>query len=368
VRRLLIALAALLAACGGGQPAAAPASPAAAGRQNAGWDRLLAAAKQEGKVSVIAPAGNATRAAIVDPFQQKYGIEVDALSVSGSSVTARVMSERAAGKYLWDVFVNGVTDVLTTFIPANAVDPLEPALVLPEVTNLNNWRGGTLEFLDQGHTLLVTTRTVYPTVWVNPNLFKPEQLKSYQDLLDPSFKGKLVMDDPRKSGPGQALLALWYLSPNLGADFIRAIARQQPLLMSDYQQEANAVGQGKYPILLGGSDQTLTPLTKEGLPIAVVPPQQLKEPVQVAAGATGLALFNRAPHPDAAKVYINWLLSKEGQALFARSQSAVSARVDVPADYLELWRVPGSNAIKTYGPEVLAVRDKVQALAKEAFQ
>jgi iron(III) transport system substrate-binding protein len=328
----------------------------------------VSASKQEGKVAVIIPPGDGTRAATVEPFEKKYGITVDPLSGSGSTSAARVTSERGAGKYLWDVFVNGVTDPLTTFIPNGALDPVEPALLMPEVADLKNWREGAREYMDKEQMVLVSTRTIYPTLWINPGSIKLDQIKSYKDFLEPSWKGKFVLDDPRRSGPGQALFTLWYLTPELGAGFIRSLASQSPLVLSDYVQEANMVGQGSYAALLGGSDQTLAPMMKKGVPITVVPPQQLKEPPQVAAGATGVSLFKNAPHPNAAKVYLNWLLSKEGQTGFAQSQSSVSSRVDVPIGDLEPWRVPVAGAIKTYGPDVLAVRDKVMALAKEVIQ
>ncbi|HEX6513787.1 MAG TPA: extracellular solute-binding protein [Chloroflexota bacterium] len=360
MRWLSLLAAVALAACG---QAAAPASAPSQG----GWEQTLAAAKQEGKVSLITPPGDGTRAALTEGFEKTYGISVDTVSASGSQAVTRVMGERDAGKFLWDVYVNGVTEVLTTFIPAHAVDPIEPVLMLPEVTDPKSWRDGGIEYVDKDHMLVATTRTVYPTVWLNPKLAKPEQLKSFKDFLDPAWKVKLVIDDPRKPGPGQALLTEWYLTPDLGPDFIREFAKQQPLILTDYAQEANMVGQGQYAALLGGSDQTLDQLIKKGVPIVVVPPRQLKEPPQVAAGATAMAMFNRAPHPNAAKLYVNWLLSKDGQAGFARSQAAVSNRLDVPTDYLDAWRVPSAGAIKTYGPDALAVRDKVIALAKELF-
>lgn len=370
LRPLLVAVSILLAACGSGGAAPPTGSSAGSpsGSAQSDWDKTVAAAKLEGQVSVIMPPGDATKAALVDQFEKAYGISVDALSSSGSQAVTRVMAERGANKYLWDIFVNGVTEVLTTFIPAHAVDPITPALVLPEVTDSKNWRDGSIEYVDSDHLVVATTRTVYPTVWVNTKSVKADQIKSFKDLLDPAWKGKVVMDDPRKSGPGQALLTEWYLTPELGPDFIRAFAAQQPLIMTDYAQEANAVGQGQQSVLLGGSDQTMDQLIKKGVPVAVVPPQQLKEPPQVAAGATAVALFNHAAHPNAAKVYLNWLLSKEGQTGFARSQTAVSNRLDVPSDYLDSWRVPSAGAIKTYGPDALAVRDKASALAKEVFQ
>ena len=137
-------------------------------------------------------------------------------------------------------------------IPAKAFASLEPALILPEVKNPENWRGGGMEFVDKNHQLMVMTLTQQVTLTVNPNMVKPEEFTSYRDLLDPKWKGKIVLDDPRKFGPGLATFVFFYLHPDLGPKFIRALAAHEPLILNDFRQEVDFVAQGKYPILLGG--------------------------------------------------------------------------------------------------------------------
>ena len=83
--------------------------------------------------------------------------------------------------------------------------------------------------------------------------------------------------------------------------------------------------------------------------------------------AGAVALFNRAPHPNAAKVYLNWLLSKEGQTIFARATGYISARLDVPTDHAP-QRVPIPGSIKTYTQEAMEVRKKLWPLLTEAFR
>jgi ABC-type Fe3+ transport system substrate-binding protein len=79
-------------------------------------------------------------------------------------------------------------------------------------------------------------------------------------------------------------------------------------------------------------------------------------------------LFNRPPHPSAAKVFVNWLLSKEGQAVFAQAQGYVSGRADVPLpEGTAPWRVPLPGAIKTYTKQAIDSRDAMLAVVKEAF-
>lgn len=332
----------------------------------AGLDELVAAAKREGGVAVVGPTGPAARDVLTKPFQEKYGIPVEFLAGSNRDFVPRIQTERSANQFLWDVRVGGaIVDALPTF---GAIDPIEPALVLPDVKDPKTWRGGAMEFADKEKRVIVMTPFHRGTLFVNPNMVKPEELKSYKDLLDPKWKGKIVMDDPRSSGPGQATFTFFYMHPELGPDFIRALGAQQINILKDFQQEVDAVGQGRFPILLGTADFVAEQRMQQGVPIAIVDPRQIKEGSDVSPANGEVALFNRAPHPNAAKLYINWLLSKEGQTAFARAMGYVSARLDVPTDHQPAWRVPTTGAIKTYTWEQGALKEeKLVPLLKEVF-
>jgi iron(III) transport system substrate-binding protein len=330
------------------------------------WNETLTAAKKEGKVAVITDVTAAIRDALTIPFQEKYGITVDLFGALGREVPPRIAAERKAGRYLWDVFVHGTTTGLESMIPMGAFDSLEPALILPEVKDPKAWRSG-MEFLDPNKMLLTMTPFQRGTIFYNPKLLNPKEFKSHKDLLDPKWKGKLILDDPRRAGPGQATFTFFYLHPELGPDFIRALGKQQITIMKDFAQEVDAIGQGRYPVLIGTADFVAIARAKQGVPIAIVDPRQLKEGTDVSPANGALALFNKAPHPSAAKIYINWLLSKDGQAVFARASGYVSARGDVPSDHTEPWRVPQPGAIKTYTKTAMQVRDNLMPLLNEIF-
>lgn len=109
--------------------------------------------------------------------------------------------------------------------------------------------------------------------------------------------------------------------PNPGPDFIRALAKQQITIVKDFAQEVDAIGQGRYPVLIGTADFLAIALAKQGVPIAIVDLRQLKEGIDTSPVNGALALFNKAPHhPNAAKIYMNWLLSKKGQIVFCACQ------------------------------------------------
>jgi iron(III) transport system substrate-binding protein len=352
-------------------PPAAPAQPAAGAAAvpawQAEWDQVLAAAKREGQVVVAGPQGPDIHDGLVAPFQQKYGISVEMLGLTGRELTPRIATERAAGQYRWDVYVHGTTTAIQNMLPLGAFDPIEPALIFPDVKDPKTWRGGNLLFADAGRTVLVMTPFQRGTIFVNTNLARTEEFRSYRDLLDPKWKGRIVVDDPRVGGPGQGTFLLFFLHPDLGPDFIRALARQDLVLLRDRTQEVDVVGTGRYPVLLGGSDHTVEDRVGRGAPIAVVEPPNLKEGTDISAANGNVALFNRAPHPNAARVYINWLLSQEGQTAFTRELGYVSGRVDVPPDHLPAWRVPLPGAIKSFDEQAMAATEQMTPLLQELF-
>jgi iron(III) transport system substrate-binding protein len=330
------------------------------------WEKVLAAAKKEGKVAVIGPVGADRRDVLVEPFQKRYGITVEYFSDRGAGIGPRLSAERGAGQYLWDVAVTGTTTGLLTLLPGGMLDPMEPALILPDVKDPKQWRGGALEFVDSGKRFLVMTPSQRGTLFINPKVTKAQELRSYKDLLDPKWRKRIVIDDPTRAGPGQATFTFFYLHPELGPNFIRALAKQEPAVLRDYTQEIDGVAREKYSILIGVSDIVAEARMKDGVPIAILDPRQIKEGSDVSPGSGGLGFFNRAPRQNAAKVYLNWLLSKEGQEGFAKVNGYISARMDVPTDHSP-WRVPIPGSIKTYTQQAIDIKDDLTALFKEAF-
>jgi iron(III) transport system substrate-binding protein len=370
---VLAAATVLAAACAPAAPpapAAAPAQPAAAPAARADtaeWDRVLAAARQEGKVTVLGPTGADLPPALVAPFQQKYGIAVEMTQLRGAEIPPKVLAERQANQYLWDVYVGGGTQLWNPLLPSNTMDPIEPALILPDVKDPQHWRGGGIEYLDEGKRAIVMTPFQRGTLFVNPTMVDPASFKSYKDLLDPRWKGQIVSDDPRNPGPGNAMFLLFLLHPELGPDFIRALARQELTLLRDYVQQVDLVARGRYPILIGNSDNIAEERMKAGVPIHIVDPRQLRELSDISPANGDLALFNRAPHPNAARVYINWLLSQEGQTLFVEATGYISNRLDVTTEHALPWRVPIPGAIKSYDKRAADSRDALQAVLAEAL-
>jgi ABC-type Fe3+ transport system substrate-binding protein len=132
-----------------------------------------------------------------------------------------------------------------------------------------------------------------------------------------------------------------YKHPDLGPEYLTQLFRDTGIVLSsDQRQLIDWVAQGVYPIgvFLSGSEALVA--EKQGLPITLVPPDQLKEGGAIGPGFGAVSLMNRAPHPNAGKLYINWLLSAETQKHFQTTTGEPSCRADIPKDDVPQLRVP----------------------------
>src|SRR5580693_608028 len=155
-----------------GTLALAAAAQAPVSAQNDAMKALADAAKAEGSVTVDGPPIDEVRIAITQGFQSAYGIPVTYISSGSSASGARVRAERAAGKYLLDVFVSGGDTPGLTFLPAGWLDKVEPVLVAPDVVDKRKWKDGHLWYMDDGHYILRTLQFVTPELVVNTKLVK----------------------------------------------------------------------------------------------------------------------------------------------------------------------------------------------------
>lgn len=298
------------------------------------WERVVGLAKKEGQLTVMGPAGAEIRRALSEPMQKKYGISVEYLSGRASDFGPRILTERRAGRYLWDIVLGGTTTILESLVPGGAVDPIKPALILPEVTDTKYWREGKLDFSDNAQTFnLVFMGTPKVILAYNKDLVDPKELRSYRDLFHPKWKGKIASDDPRGAGAGQATFLFFYMNPELGVAFIRELAKQEIRFIRDHRQRAEWVAHGKVPLMISPSETVTVPLIRRGLSVGMMQP--LKEGSYLTASTGSVVLINKAPHPNAAKAFVNWLLSREGQTGWVETTGTLSRRLDVPVEKAE---------------------------------
>ncbi|MBM2812212.1 MAG: ABC-type Fe3+ transport system periplasmic component [Chloroflexi bacterium] len=318
-----------------------PPAPSAAQLQ---WDQVLAAARQEGEVSIYAGSGQPNREAFIEPFERAYpGIKVSLFTAPPPDLLSRIMTERQAGRFLIDVLPSFGTSAIVPLKPLGGLEPLEPVLMLPEVTDPNAWWDGRLWWLDtsQPYTTLAFQGTVQEYIYVNTTMVDPRSFTSYWDLLDPKWKGKIAARDVRLPGAGAVPTRFLYLNPTVGPTFIeRLFSEMEMTLSADTFQIVNWVAQGQYPIGLMPNPTEVVTAIEQGLPLAFVDPAQLREGAVIGPGGGTVALMANAPHPNAAKVFINWLLSRDGQIAWQREVKQNSLRVDIPKDGLREINIP----------------------------
>lgn len=297
------------------------------------WDKTIEAAKREGQITVYM-FGYAT---VLPAFEKEFpGIKVVSVTGSGSSLGTRVMGERRAGTYIADVFSGGANTTFNVLYKANALDSLRAALILPEVLNESNWFAGRLPFVDpEGKYILAfISNPSSAQLYYNKNLVDPKSIKSFWELLNPKWKEKIVSLEPTNTSLGGAMQFL-YRHPELGPEFIKRLFGEMDVVFSrDSRQMTDWLAQGKFAVCMGCRDAERA--RDQGLPIDALDTSSWKEGTALSVSGGTLSLFNKAPHPNAAKLFINWFLSKKGQmalqTLGDPNDPPNSRRIDIPKD------------------------------------
>ena len=280
----------------------------------ADWDKTVRAAEEEGALTIYMT--QAFEPVFREAFQKKYPkIKVNTVVGRGFQLGQRVMSERRAEKYIVDFCLTGNITPVTVFYKAKILEPVKPLLVLPEVVNEAFWFEGKHHYYDQENRYIFafegTPRSGELTY--NTKLVKPNDIRSFWNLLEPKWKGKIVTIDPLVAGPINSAQILFYKHPDLGPEFLKRLYGEtgMAIVRSD-EQLMDWLSTGKYALGFGARD--VDKAMTQGLPINAFLPNHMKEGSSLATYNGTLSYFNRAPHPNAAKVALNWLLSKEGQS------------------------------------------------------
>ena len=350
-----------------GKAASKAAGPAGGEKQSwqAVWDKTLQAAKAEGKVVVYTTAGQKIRTAFTRIMKDKYGLDMEFVLGKGAEMSRKVLSERRAGLYMGDAYVAGSTSTMTNLVPEGVMDVITPEFILPEVGDPSKWSGNKLPYIDEKKQLLGFRGSVFWACTINTTLVKPADVVSYNDLLKPQFKGKIALGDPTIEGAANSFTTLVsaYL---MGPEYIKQLVKQEPFLSRDERLLTEWVARGKYSILIGTKPDPITEFIKAGAPLLPIIP---KEGSMIEPGAGTVSVMNKRPHPNATRIFINWLLSKEGQTVYAEAAGIESAREDVSKAHLGKGqaREPGKKYI--FGDEEFRhIAEKVVSQSREDFK
>lgn len=327
----------------------------------------MAAAKKEGKLTLETLPGTGFRQ-LASAFEQAFpGIKVDQNGAAASTWAPKALQERKAGVYEWDI---AQIPTITGFsiLPEGIFAPIRPAIFRPDVLDDNVWRGGfDFGFMDDDKKwVFLMGWNLGSPVWINADLVREQDIKSSRDLLDPKWKGKIASFDPRTGGFSASPLTTMRLKH--GDDVMRRFyVDQEPAISRDPRQLAEFVLRGRYPIGIGINTPVVADFRSEGLAKNM---KALYLEDLSTLGGEYIWLIDRAPHPNAAKLWINWILSKEGQDAFIKTVATNSRRIDVPPGDPETLPPEGAEKrFLTLGtqkmwPEVDKTRDLAGAILR----
>jgi ABC-type Fe3+ transport system substrate-binding protein len=308
------------------------------------WKKTLEAAKQEARIVAGGPPTAILRQKFKDTFEKKFGLELELVSAPGPQNAGRAAAEFKAGVRYFDV-LHGGSGTLEPLMYESMLAPFSEYMILPEVKDPRQWWGG-----HQWEDNVKNNRFIYSFTadfstppFYNADLIKPTDIGSYEDLLSPKWKGKIGFFEPRIPSAGQGLWG--FLMKFKGKDFLQKLAEQNLFISRDGKQLADGLAKGALVVALGLSQRFVDPYINAGLPIK--PLMSIKEGMGGSNGFGTVAVMKNAPHPNAAKVYLNWLLGKEGQELYSRALTQGTRRLDVDTKWLAQFNTPAAKDVTT---------------------
>jgi ABC-type Fe3+ transport system substrate-binding protein len=316
---------------------------------------LVAAAQKEGQVVWYSTLiVNQILRPLAEAFEHKYpGIRMQYSRATNSDVALKIINESRARRLQADVFdgTNSIYPLLEAKLVA-AYAPKAAAAYPAEIKDANGyWTAMNLFFLTAG----------YNTAQVKP----ADVPKTWTDLLDPKWKGKIAWtNDPTPQGPpGFINNVLTIMGQEKGMAYLKAFAAQEPVFIPASQRVVlDKVISGEYPLAVMTFNHHAAISAAQGAPVAWIRMEPLSESINL------IGLLKDAPHPNAARLLVEFILSDEGQKVLA-DNDYVPASPSVPAKSPDLKPDAGNFKVNIVTPDM--ARDdlpKWTAIYKELFR
>ncbi len=346
---------------------AGKAGPAAAADWRPKWDTTIAEAKKEGSLVVYAGSIGEAGRALAQAFKDKFGITLELVQGRGEEIVARINSERKAGIYGVDVGLPGMSWYFNSIKPMAITLPIQPLLILPEVLDTSKWREHRLPIGDKAGHLAVILLGAQPHLSMNSDVVKAGEITSLSDLLQPKWRGKIVMNDPSVGGAGSEVFTFTVrevMGLEKGTAFMKALAGQEPVIIRDLRLMTEWIARGRYPLGWGPDPAPTAEFIRSGAHLTI---PTLKEPRATTSATCNIMVLDKAPHPNAARLFANWLLSKEGATVFSKSYGYPSTRLDVPTEGIDPGLLLGPNEV-ILGEDYQLAKGEMRKLAADIFR
>jgi iron(III) transport system substrate-binding protein len=302
------------------------------------WEQTVAAAKKEGRLNLY--VGRYGQAALLDEFKKDYPeIKIAPVNGTGDQLATRIAAEVRAGKTIADIYSGGPNSSYSLLYRGKILDSIKSAFILPEVLDESKWYDGKHIFTDS-EDQFVFVYIALPGVRglsYNSNLVNAKEFKSYWDLTNPKWKGKITSQRPTETGLS-VNLQFYYYQPDLGPEFIKRALGAMDVTFGDRRTITDWLAAGKFAICHGC--RQIEKASGQGLPVEDFETGDWKEGQPLSTGGGSICLIKGAPHPNAARVFINWFLSRKGQTAMQKSNDLYgelppsSRRIDIPKDML----------------------------------
>jgi iron(III) transport system substrate-binding protein len=309
------------------------------------WDKTVAEAKGQKLNLIIQPSEGME--AVVKVFKQRFPqIDVQVTLMHPSDAGPRVLTEQKNNLYNWDTWWSTASNMNNVVLPAGGLEKITDYFILPEVKDESNWRAPAFSYTSpRGPYVFVHTHLIQNLSAYNKNMVKGAA--TFDSLLDPALKGKIYIRQPSRPHGGTMMLA--QVAKEKGIGFVeKLLTTMDPVYVDNDRQNFMAVQKGQAAIALGTPEATLAECWEQGGCANMAP---------LGNGfmhSRGVSVFKNAPHKAATKVWINWLLSKDGQEAYVRewakdaTTGAHSLRKDVAGDPKHAASTPDFNNLDKY--------------------
>ena len=275
---------------------------------------LVAAAKKEGAVVFYTSIELQTAEAFAKAFEAAYpGIAVQVERNGAERIFQRLQQERGSNIHAADVVEASDMTALFTWKKLGWLTPFLPA-------DVTKWPADQRD--PDGY--FATERLTLSPIEYNTKLIKPEEApKSFADLLDPKWSGKIVKAHPGYSGT--IMTVTFEISRDIGWDFFKKLGQQHIMQVQSAAEPPKKVAQGERPVAADGGEYLPLQMIAKGAPLALVYPTEGTPSIPGGAG-----VMVDAPHPNAARLFDLFLFSRDGQKLLVDTARIRSFHPDVP--------------------------------------
>ena len=337
------------------------------------WEEVRAAARKEGQLNLY--VGRYGQAALLNEFRKEFPeIKIVSVNGSGGQLATRIAAEARGGKMVADIYSGGPNSNYRILYRGKLLDSIKSALILPEITDESKWMGGKHVYNDREREFIFIYVALPSSrgLAFHEKFVNPKEFKSYWDLTLPKWKGKMTSQPLTGTGL-TAQLQFYYYNPDLGPKFIRRAFGAMDVTFGDRRTITDWLAAGKYAICQGC--RQIDKARSQGLPVDHFDTGDWKEGQPLSTGGGSLGLIKGGPNPNAARVFVNWFLSRKGQTAMQGSNDLYgehapnSRRIDIPKDMLPAQSrlIDGRKYLDVSDP---AFRDltPIRKLAKEIMQ